>query len=42
MVTRQVTAAEFTRMVAAGAVIDGATLAAYGLLRLSDDAHQTS
>jgi len=42
MVTRQVTAAEFTRMVAAGAVIDSATLAAYGLLRLSDDADQTS
>jgi len=41
MVTRRVTAEEFTRMVAAGAVIDGATLAAYGLLRLSDDTHET-
>ncbi len=29
-------------MVASGAVVDGATLAASDLLGLSDDAHQTS
>ncbi len=41
MVARHVPTKEFTRMIAAGHIVDSATLAAYTLLRLTDGAHRT-